>query len=275
MRKPAVAGAFYPGSGHALRMAIEKCFQKAKSPETKGTLLSVISPHAGYVYSGWVAAFAYSALKSSFRSAPTFVIIGPNHTGYGSGVSLSLDDWETPLGIAKNDTELGRLIQSKSKYIDLDESAHLYEHSIEVQIPFLQYIYEDVKVVPICVMMQDPEVAEDIAKAVYEAEKISKRNVFLIASSDFTHFEHADVARKKDHQAIEYIRKLDPSGFYSILKEDNISICGYAPIMSAMEYARFKGCDEVRVLRYANSGDVTGDYNSVVAYCSVAFLKTG
>ena len=276
MRYPAVAGAFYPSGKEQLRNAVEECFKKGAGMPKAGAgkkLLAVVSPHAGYVYSGWVASFAYSEIFQNYSQPPTFVILGPNHTGRGSGIALSQDDWETPLGAVSNDKELGKLIQKSSDIIDFDEVAHVGEHSIEVQLPFLQFIYKNFKFVPICIGLGDYETADDIGNAVFKASQEIKRDVLVIASSDFTHFEDAQSARRKDELALKSIEKLDARDFLNEVEVNNISICGYAPIMAAIIYSKLKGGKEVKVLKYANSGDVTKDYHEVVAYCSVAFPK--
>ena len=276
MRYPAVAGAFYPSGEETLRKDVEKCFSKeAGSPKlgNKKALRAVISPHAGYVYSGWVAAYAYKEVAGSFSQPPTFVILGPNHTGRGSGVALSQEDWETPLGVAENDRELGSLIQRNSKIVDFDEAAHEGEHSVEVQLPFLQFIYGNFKFIPICIGLGDYETAEDIAHAILKASQAAKREVFVVASSDFTHFEDAQSAKQKDELAMKHIERLDARNFLKEVETNNISICGYAPIMVATIYSKLMGGKEAKVLKYANSGDVTKDYNEVVAYCSIAFPR--
>jgi len=274
MRYPAVAGAFYPSGEEQLRNQVEESFRKGAGipkPGNKKSLLAVVSPHAGYVYSGWVASYAYREIAENYSQPPTFVILGPNHTGQGSGVALSQDDWETPLGTVSNDKEIGKLIQRNSKIVDFDELAHSGEHSIEVQLPFLQFLYKNFKFVPICIGLGDYGTAEDIGNAIFKASRGIKRDIFVIASSDFTHFEDAQSARKKDDLAITYIEKLDARGFLKEVETSDISICGYAPIMTAIVYSKLKGGEEARILKYANSGDVTGDYNEVVAYCSIAF----
>ena len=276
MRYPAVAGSFYPSGEETLRKEVEGCFSKgAGSPKlgNKKGLLAVVSPHAGYVYSGWVAAYAYKEIAENFSQPPTFIILGPNHTGRGSGVALSQEDWETPLGVAHNDKELGQLIQQNSKILDFDEAAHEGEHSIEVQLPFLQFIYRNFKFVPICIGLGDYGTAEDIAHAILKASQAAKREVFVIASSDFTHFEDAQSAKQKDGLAIKHIERLDAKNFLKEVETNDMSICGYAPIMVATIYSKLMGGKEAKVLKYANSGDVTKDYNEVVAYCSVAFPK--
>jgi len=276
MRYPAVAGAFYPSLEEQLRKEIEACFSKgAGLPKlgNKKSLLAVVSPHAGYVYSGWVASYAYKEIAGSYSQPPTFVILGPNHTGQGSGVALSQEEWETPLGIVENDEELGKLIQKNSRIIDFEETAHGGEHSIEVQLPFLQFIYKNLKIVPICIGLGDYETADDIARAIFKASQQLSREILVIASSDFTHFEDAQSAKEKDSLALKAIEKLDARLFLNEVRLNNISICGYAPIMVAMIYSKLRGGKEAKVLKYANSGDVTKDYREVVAYCSVAFPK--
>ncbi|MCX6777058.1 MAG: AmmeMemoRadiSam system protein B, partial [Candidatus Micrarchaeota archaeon] len=191
----------------------------------------------------------------------------------GSGVALSQQTWETPLGTEDNDKELGALVQKNSNLIDFDETAHEGEHSIEVQLPFLQFLYKNTRFVPICMGLGDYETAEEIANAVFRASQELKREVLVIASSDFTHFEDAQSAKRKDELAIKYIEKLDARGFLKEVRNNNISICGYAPIMAAIIYSKLKEGREAKVLKYANSGDMTKDYREVVAYCSIAFPK--
>jgi len=275
MRYPAVAGAFYPSQRLELEKQLEWCFAKEagepKLGDEKG-LVAVVSPHAGYFYSGWVAAFSYSEIARSFKEPPVFVIAGPNHTGQGSVLAISLQDWQTPLGIAKNDVELAKRIQKHSRLIDFDETAHEYEHSIEVQLPFLQYLYgEKVRMVPICMMMQDLDAAKDVAEATFKAATELKREIVFVASSDFTHYESAKSAAAKDAMALAKLEGLDAEGFNKVRALKNATICGYGPITAAIIYARLRGCTKGKVLRYANSGDVTGDFNQVVAYCSAAF----
>jgi len=276
MRYPAVAGSFYPSDKEQLKRGVEECFSKGAGLPKLGSsknLLAVVSPHAGYIYSGWVASYVYREIAESYSQPPTFVILGPNHTGRGSGVALSKEDWETPLGVVSNDKELGKLIQRNSKIVDFDETAHEAEHSVEVQLPFLQFIYKNFKFVPVCIGLGDYETAEDIANAVFNASKEIKRDIFVIASSDFTHFEDAQSARQKDELALEAVKKLDAKLFFEDVQENDISICGFMPITIAALYSKLKGGKEARVLKYANSGDVTKDYHEVVAYCSIAFPK--
>lgn len=276
MRYPAVAGAFYPSGEEQLRKEVERCFSKGAGLPNLGDkkgLFAVVSPHAGYIYSGWVASYAYKEIAENYSQPPTFVILGPNHTGRGSGVALSKEDWETPLGAVSNDKELGKLIQKNSRIVDFDEVAHGSEHSIEVQLPFLQFLYRDFQFVPICLGLGDYETADGIAHAILKASQEAKREILVVASSDFTHFEDAQSAKQKDELALEAIKKLDAKLFLNEVETNNISICGYAPIMVAILYSKLMKGKEARVLKYANSGDVTKDYHEVVAYCSIALPK--
>ena len=276
MRNPAVAGSFYPAHKEELEAQLRECFAKEAGmpkPGDRRDIAAAVVPHAGYFYSGWVAAFAYARIAAAYSKPPVFVIAGPNHTGYGPMVSISKEDWQTPLGIVKNDNELGNAIKKNSKFADFDETAHDYEHSIEVQLPFLQLIYPgtELRFVPICVMAQGPETARDLGDAVFKAAAELKREIFFIASSDFTHFESAESAHAKDALAIAKLEKLDINGFDRVRAAKNATICGYGPILAAMHYARLKGCAKAQVLKYASSGDITGDYGQVVAYCSAVF----
>lgn len=274
MRYPHVAGSFYSGDAGKLRREVES-FLKQANVKLEGELLSAVAPHAGYLYSGQIAAYTFKAISQSFQSPPVFVLVGPNHTGAGAGVSVSKKDWVTPLGTAKNDIEFGAEIAKQSRLISFDESAHEFEHSLEVQLPFLQTVYHSkgFSFVPITVMNQDYAHAHAIAKAIFEAEKKLKRPAFLLASSDFTHYEQAASAKRKDSLALKEAENLNAKKFVETIQANRISVCGFAPIASAIEYAKLKGASRAQVLKYGDSGDITGDSSSVVAYCSMAFTK--
>ncbi|MFH0836011.1 MAG: AmmeMemoRadiSam system protein B [Candidatus Micrarchaeota archaeon] len=259
MREAAVAGAFYPDNEAACKRLLNEFFSKAREPSEKS--VAVVSPHAGWIYSGLTCAFAINALKK----AETFAVISPNHTGYGSAVSISAEDWRTPFGVVKNDVALGEAIADSGGF-DVDEAAHLQEHSIEVILPFLQFKFKDFKVVPVTVMRQTEAVAKKLAKAVFDAAP----SVGLVASSDFTHYEQAAVAKAKDETVIEAITELDVDGLFNALRVTGASVCGYAPIAVAMEFARLSGAEEGRLLHFSNSGEKTGD-SKVVDYAAIAF----
>jgi len=271
MRYPVVSNMFYPGD----ETALESFFLKAINKEAKasGEIIGAISPHAGYMYSGMCAGFTYSAIAGSFKEPPIFVILGPNHSGNGSGVSISLQDWKTPLGEVKLDKELAKAIRKHSQYADFDENAHTDEHSIEVQLPFLQHIYKNFTFVPISIMLFDEEVAEDLGKAIFEAEKEIGKRICVIASSDFTHYEPAKQAESKDNEALEKIKEFDAKGFFQLVYKNKYTICGTMPITVLLHYAKLKGGKKVEVLKYTNSGETTGDFSSVVAYVSAVMIK--
>lgn len=232
--------------------------------------IALIAPHAGYIYSGGIAAHAYKRIASAFQTPPTFVILCPNHTGNGIPLALSALDWGTPLGTVKLDRDLANAIKKNSHLVDFNEEAHAFEHSAEVQLPFLQALYKDFKFVPLCMMTTDPEEIEEVGRAVFKASEELKRNTVVIASSDFTHYEAAESAKKKDSLALEDIKKLDYKGFLKTVDESHISICGFAPIATAMVYSKLANASFVELLKYGNSGETTGESGSVVAYASLA-----
>jgi len=263
MRTPAVAGMFYPGSGEALRLLIEKLAPKKAQ---KLDAMGVVVPHAGYVYSGGVAAKVYASIEG----APTFVILGPRHSWEGSAVAVSTQPWKTPLGVVDVDHELIDMLPPG--IIDHDEVAHHREHSIEVQVPFLQYFFKDFKIVPIAIGLQDYETVREVADELTTALGKYRRRVVIVASSDFTHYEPSEVAKRKDHLLVEKIEKLDVPGFYDEIASLNATICGYGPIAAMMLSCKRRGATKAELLAYATSGDVTGD-REVVGYAGLAAVK--
>ncbi len=261
MRDPAVSGQFYPRSKNDLNRQISRCFEGV--PQVEKEVLGAVVPHAGYIYSGNTAAYVYSALPR----ADTFVLLGPNHTGYGSPVAVSRETWRTPLGEAKSDLEFIRALPGK--IIDLDESAHRYEHSIEVQLPFLQHRFGDFNVVPICMGMQDEETALDVGNEISEAVNKTNKKTVIIASSDFTHYRPDKVARENDAYFINAILDLDIPGFYRRLFERDASVCGYGPIAAMMAAVKNMGARKATLLKYSTSGDTTGDLSAVVGYAGI------
>lgn len=271
---------FYAGSTQSLKVQIEKCFTHSLGPGKLPTvvkkgprrLVGLVSPHAGYMYSGPIAAHAYYSLAADGKP-DVLVILGPNHTGRGSGLAL-MDEgvWRTPLGNVEIDAELARQILRESKIIDVDDSAHSYEHSVEVQLPFLQFLYgSDFKFVPICFLMQDLESSREVGRAIGKAS--SNRNAVVIASTDMTHYEPQKMAERNDKMAIDSALKLDEVQYYSIVESYNISTCGYGPTVALITAAKMLGAKNAKLLCYKTSGDITGDYSAVVGYASVAFSK--
>ncbi|MCZ7381094.1 MAG: MEMO1 family protein [Candidatus Methanoperedens sp.] len=261
MRAPAVSGQFYPRSKNDLDREISRCFEGV--PPGERQVLGGVVPHAGYIYSGNTAAFVYSALPK----ADTFVFLGPNHTGYGSPVSVSGESWSTPLGEVASDGEFIKALPKR--IIDLDETAHKYEHSIEVQLPFLQHRFEDFSIVPICMGMQDEETALDVGMELAEAVRKVNKRIVIIASSDFTHYKPDKMARENDAYYISSILEFDIPGFYRKLYERSASVCGYGPIAAMLTATKNLGAKKASLLKYSTSGDTTGDLAAVVGYAGI------
>lgn len=276
-RKPAVAGTFYPGSKKELISMLDFLFSKVDVKKLSydfSNAKAFVAPHAGYEYSGIVAAYTYSALKQRFtaRPADTIVIIGPNHMGLSRFVNVSLEDWETPLGMAKNDTELSEEIAKQDRRISTYEEEIAEEHSIEVQVPFMQYLLGDVKYSFVCMTDQSLKASRELAKAIYAAASKLNRQIIVIASSDFNHYEPASVAEQKDKPAIAALERLDEEAFVSELVKHDDTACGYGAIATACILAKEYGAKKGVLLNYSNSGYMTGDFGSVVAYASLAML---
>lgn len=281
LRKPVVAGYFYEGRKESLIKQIEWAFTHEHGPgfiprvsEVRSIeSIGFVVPHAGYIYSGPVAAHSYAKLASEGKP-DVFVLLGPNHTGVGEIVSVWDEGaWETPLGRAAIDTDLAREIISNSQYAKPDKLAHYEEHSIEVQIPFLQYLFKDVTIVPIAIMYQVPEISEDLATSIFKASSKLRRDLVVIASTDLTHYEPHSRAAEKDRAVIDRIKSLDPRGLFEVVLRKNISMCGVAPVMTLLYYAKLRGSSGVEVLKYATSGDISGDKSSVVGYSAIRILR--
>jgi len=280
IRHPSQAGMFYAGTAQALRAQIEECFthklgpgKLPKAAEKKlQTIVGLVCPHAGYMYSGPVAAHAYYNLATDGK--PDIVVLfGPNHLGRGSALALMMEGvWRTPLGDVEIDTETANLILKESSIIDVDDSAHAFEHSIEVQLPFLQYLYGSAfKFVPICFLMQDLQSSREVGTAV--AKALADKNALVIASTDMTHYEPQKTAEQKDKDAIEAALNLDAERLYSTVETQHISMCGYGPTIAAITAAKALNTKKAKLLCYKTSGDITGDYSSVVGYASIMFTK--
>jgi AmmeMemoRadiSam system protein B len=232
----------------------------------------LIVPHAGYKYSGPVAAHGYYHLASA-GIVESIIILGPNHTGLGSGVSTMTEgEWSTPLGDVSIDTDLAREIVDSSDFVDVEDEAHRNEHSIEVQLPFLQFIYpRRFKFVPLCMMLQDLQTSIEVGEAVAKAAE--KRGATVIASSDWTHYEPQEEARSKDKQAIEAALRMNEKEFQEIIEERSVSACGYGPVTAMVHAAKLRGARGGNLLSYQTSGDVIGDKSSVVGYAAASFEK--
>lgn len=274
IRTPAVAGMFYPNEKKELKKLIKECFLHNFGPgkippsNIKKKIFGVICPHAGYMYSGPIACNSFYEISSDLPDL--FIIIGPNHWGIGSSVATMIDTkWETPLGEVEVNSEIAEEISKLTDVIEIDNFSHSREHSLEVQIPILQEIVANFRIVPIALINQSKEIASKVGTAV--AKIAQKNKVMIIGSSDFTHYESNEFAHEQDSALIEPILELDVDRFYDVLYKRDISACGYGAIASTMIACKEIGATKGELLKYATSGDITGDKNSVVGYGSIIF----
>ncbi len=264
MRHPAVADRFYPGSPKALSRTISELFPVSeKTKKTKA--LAVVSPHAGYVYSGALAAETFSAVEIP----ETVIILGPNHHGQGAAVSLSIETWDMPLGVVPVDKGIADLLLAFSKHIILDETAHQFEHSLEVQVPFLQMLQKNLHIVPIVISQLAYPRCEEIAGALARAIKASNKEILIVASSDMSHYEPRQITERKDKSALACIEALDPHALYRTVYDNRISMCGVIPVVIAILAAKACGADKARLVGYTDSGYTSGDTDQVVGYAGV------
>jgi MEMO1 family protein len=266
IREPVVAGRFYPDSPTGLRKTV---LSYLGQDEPKLEAAAVVAPHAGYVYSGAVAGAVYGAVRMPDR----FIVLGPNHTGWGEQLSLHPDGvWQLPLGPATVDSDLNSRLLESCSLLREDRRAHQQEHSLEVQIPFLQALCGNVRFAAICVGTARKADLEALGHALAKVVRSAEGRVMMVASSDMNHYEPADVGASKDQRAISRVLALDPEGLYRTVLGEDISMCGFAPTVAVLTACRDLGCSEGRLVRYANSGDVSGDYSSVVGYAGMVIL---
>jgi MEMO1 family protein len=260
MRACAVAGMFYPRESSHLEQLFGKFFSGTK---VTGNPLGFVSPHAGYIYSGQVAALSFGSIPGDF--AGTFVLIGPSHRGYLTCVSEV--PWETPLGVVDTDAEFARALD-----LETDEFSHRDEHSIEVQVPFIKYRFPRARIAPVMMGQQDYASAISLAKKILAAVRMTKRDVRIVASSDFSHYVTEQKAKEDDLYAIEPLMSLDTKEFYRRIEERRVTACGYGPITAMVTACAGLGAKAAELIRYATSGDTTGDYREVVGYASIAVI---
>lgn len=264
IRTPAVAGRFYPGDVDSLMDEVEGYIRRNVA---KSHALGVVAPHAGFMYSGGVAGAVYSRVEIP----DTVILLGPNHTGDGPRVSLmSEGSWSMPFGSVAIDTELAHEILRVSPMIRHDTSAHIYEHCLETQIPFMQYFRRDFKIVPICLMRVGYEVCEEVSREIVRAITALKRSsVLIVASSDMTHYESHKSASKKDRVAIDLILQRDPKGLYTTVQNEDITMCGVIPATVMLLACNEMGAKQCELVKYMTSGEVSGDLDSVVGYAGI------
>ena len=233
----------------------------------KQKAVCVVSPHAGFEYSGPVA----GAVFSSVELPDKYIILGPSHRPIQSRVAIMKEGvWETPLGNVKVESSLAELIMSHSQLIEEDEIAHVHEHSLEVQLPFIQYFKEEVTIVPICLSYHISfEELEDLGKSLASGIKDFSQNVLIVASTDMSHYVDQSVAKKKDFLAIERILEMDARGLHDVVEQESISMCGFQPTTSAVVASKELGAKKASLIKYQTSGDRTGDYSEVVGYAGI------
>ena len=264
MRPPAVAGTFYPAEDAALQGML---LELTSFPPRQRRAILLVGPHAGYIYSGSVAGQLYRSVDLPDR----FVILCPNHTGRGARFAImSAGQWRTPLGTVPIDSALATRLKERCPLLEEDERAHAREHSLEVHLPFLQFLHPGFTFVPICIGAASVSELQTLGEAIADVVAGNAQQILLISSTDMTHYEPARVARQKDDKALQAILRLDGVGLYQAVERFAISMCGYAPTTAALFAAQRLGASQGELVRYANSGDVTGDYGSVVSYAGIA-----
>ena len=264
MRQPRVSGAFYSSSTRALEKELKDIYSGfTKKPDEK--ILGGVVPHAGYIYSGRTAAAVYSRIPVD----ATYVILGPNHSMSGALIAASEDDWMTPMGKVELDRDL--LSHLRKEVVMVDENAHAFEHSIEVQLPFLQYLIKSVKILPISMGIQDYETAVDVGDALSDAINAHSRKVVVLASSDFTHYQPEEVVKSIDMSVIKPILEMDLRSFFDTVYNLNASVCGYGPIGTVIHTLLSLGAVKGELVRYSTSAEASGDTRQVVGYGGIVF----
>lgn len=264
VRPPAVAGRFYPARPDELKKAIEGYVQPV---DTRARVAGAIVPHAGYMYSGHVAGAVYSHIELPQRN----VVLCPNHTGLGVPLSIMRSGaWQTPLGEMQIDQELCEALMAADPYLEDDVEAHRYEHAVEVQLPFMQHLAgAGVRFVPITIGTGNWRLLEELGEAIADMLLKLNENALVIASSDMNHYEPDALTRVKDRKAIDQVLAMDPRGLYDVVRRENISMCGYGPAAAMLIAAKRLGATKAELVKYATSGDVSGDLDRVVGYAGM------
>jgi AmmeMemoRadiSam system protein B len=266
IREAVVAGQFYPADPNELRATLGALIRKHDPLlEAKG----VVVPHAGYVYSGSVAGEVFSSVRMPDR----VILLGPNHTGRGVSLALApVGAWDMPLGTVQVDADLNRELKAHCPELKEDAAAHYFEHSLEVQIPFLQFLQPDFQFSAICIQTIDLSTLEALGHAMAKVIQSRKESVLLIASSDMSHYRTREAAAKQDRFAIDQMLALDPQGLHRIVLKKDISMCGFAPAVAVLTACRDMGATKAKLIRYTDSGEASGDYDRVVAYAGIALI---
>jgi AmmeMemoRadiSam system protein B len=267
IRLPAVAGRFYPAKVEKLNHELEKYLgSDAADAEKISDALGCVVPHAGYMYSGHVAGAVYRKLPP----CRSYVILCPNHTGRGAPIAtMSRGAWQTPLGTLQIDMRLAEAIRKGCHLLMDDFEAHAEEHSLEVQLPFLQKMAGEFSFVPVAIGVGGYAALESLGHGISAALKGSSEKVLIVASSDMNHYEPDGITRVKDRKAIDKILALDPRGLYDVIRAEDISMCGYGPTIAMLTAAKDLGAQRAELVKYATSADASGDRSAVVGYAGI------
>lgn len=268
IRVPAVAGKFYPARSEELLREVRNFIAAAETGPISA--LGCVAPHAGYIYSGGVAGAVYSRLEIPTRC----VVLCPNHTGKGRPLAVMANTiWQTPLGEIAPDPDLCQRLLHRFPALEEDSAAHRAEHAVEVQLPFLQAQQSELKIVPIAIGTSDFDILRGLGEALAEVIDVREENtnekVLIIASSDMNHYESDAITRVKDRKAIDRVLALDARGLWEIVMREDISMCGFGPAVAMLTAAKLLGAAKAELIKYATSGEVSGDYASVVGYAGI------
>jgi AmmeMemoRadiSam system protein B len=267
LRRPAVAGRFYPRHAEDLRAELRGYLSPGASAPVRA--IGCIAPHAGYMYSGHVA----GAVFAHIEIPRLCILMCPNHTGMGRALAImSGGSWETPLGDVAIDTELAIALKQRFPALQEDSAAHRAEHAAEVELPFLQMLQPELRFVPIALGTGQFDPLEQLGYALAEVIAAQRDPVLIVASSDMNHYESDAVTRSKDHRAIERILTLDPRGLYDVVTQQDISMCGFGPAVAMLTATRQLGAKSAELVKYATSGDVSGDRHMVVGYAGIVVV---
>jgi AmmeMemoRadiSam system protein B len=267
IRRPAASGRFYPGSEFALKKQLDRC----TSAKERKKAIAVVAPHAGYDFSGRTA----GAVFSEVEVPGTAIVLGPSHWGGGARLAImSEGSWDTPLGEVPIDSEVAAALKKTCDELEEDAAAHEAEHSLEVEIPFLQHVNPEVTIVPIAISTHDEMMLESLGRGIAETIRSAGKDILIVASSDMSHTERSNAARqeevrRRDMMAIEAIVQLDARKLLRVVREQRITMCGPAPVAAAITAAKLLGAREGRLVSYTTSYDTTGDYSYVVGYAGI------
>jgi AmmeMemoRadiSam system protein B len=263
LRQPAVADRFYPGSAKQLERAVNALLPDAQQEPREA--LGVIAPHAGYIYSGELAGKTLSRV----RIPGSVIILGPNHHGRGAPVAVSTAAWSMPSGVVPHDQEISTALIDQSGHIVADESAHQFEHSLEVQVPFLQALQPDLNLVPIAISHISYSTCLEVAQCVAHVILAAQHPVLLVASTDMSHYESRTTASRQDDLALQEVLALNPEGLYQTVLREQISMCGFIPVTILLLATKLMGARQAELVGYTDSGAVSGDIDQVVGYAGL------